>query len=127
MLRRRLAAGRVRATAVASVIVLVASLGCVEWNAVDASPGDSPSLPRWVRVTTSDSARRLLEDAAFRGDTLVGQGGDGPQRGAEVRIARSSIARLEAREPSMSRSAGMAVVLMGGVLALAAALGWATR
>jgi hypothetical protein len=93
---------------------------CVQWRPVAPPPAPAltasraPGLPRWVRVTTRDSARYLLEDAEFRGDTLVGQGS--VDRAAPlVRVPTTDIAHLEARLPSLSGSVGVAAGVLAGL------------
>jgi hypothetical protein len=115
MNRGRFATFRLRALA---LVAFTMPCACVEWRSVGTPPVASVSLPRFVRVTTRDSGQRLLEDAHFRGDTLVGRAADGE----EVRIPSDGITRLEARVPSLSRSAGVAALILAGVVAVALAI-----
>lgn len=104
---------------------VVLCTGCVQWRSVPVAA--SPSLPRWVRVTTRDSVQRVLRDArVIAGDTLVGELAGG-QRGAEVvRIPAVEIAHLEARLPSGVGSIGVAVLVLFGLAATVALIGHAT-
>jgi hypothetical protein len=93
---------------------------CVQWRPVAAPPAPAPAasraavLPRWVRVTTRDSARYLLEDAEFQSDTLVGQG-NSDRATPLVRVPAADIAHLEARLPSLSGSVGVAAAILAGL------------
>lgn len=109
--------------------------GCVRWQPVAApepssATADAPVLPRWVRVTTRDSTRYLLEDAAFRGDTLVGRARDassdsGVAEVSLVRVPATNIAHLEARAPSLKGSVGVALAIVAGLWAFAWSIGHA--
>lgn len=92
--------------------------GCFQWKPIAPPTAPAPAvsrapdLPRWVRVTTRGSAQYLLEDAEFRGDTLVGQG-SGDKAAPLVRLPVADIAHMEARRPSPTGAAWVA----GGVVA----------
>lgn len=78
-------------------------------------------LPRWVQVTTRDSAHYLLEDArVVPGDSLVGRSAD---EASSVRLPLAEIAHLEARVPSGPRSIGAGVVVICGFFGLVALIG----
>lgn len=89
-----------RVTTASSALLLA---GCVQWEQLPVTP--SPSLPRWVEVTTRDSSRYLLRDAGFAaGDTLVGWSHDDARGDVALRIPRADIVALEGRVPSVSRT-----------------------
>ena len=104
---------------------VVATGACVRWQSVP--PADvtaQPQLPRWVRVTTRDSTHLLLERAGLRGDTLVGRAND--DTGAPLaRVPMADVAHIEAREPSLSGSVGVAAMVLLGVAAFVAFVGHA--
>lgn len=102
-----------RSAYVPMLVVAMLLTACVRWEAV--SPADAPPrLPRLVRVTSRDSTHRMLEDAAFRSDTLVGRASDQPDS-PDVRIPLADIAHLEARVPSVSGSLGVAVAVLAAL------------
>ena len=121
---------RFLAGSVACAVCALCFVACVQWQPVvpPPEPGAAARLPRWVRVTTRDSARYLLESAAFRGDTLVGRAADAGETAAAalVRVPAANIAHLEVRVPSLTGSAGMAAAILAGVAAFAWAVGHAT-
>lgn len=116
----------------AAVTIFACSVtSCVQWRPVAPPPATAPTasaaqrLPRWVRVTTRDSTRYLLEDATFRGDTLVGQARDDRAPSPLRRVPAADIAHLEARVPSVTGSVGVAAGVVAGVAAFAWAVGHA--
>jgi hypothetical protein len=111
-----------RSTPILLAAVLLSA--CVHWESV--SPVDAPPrLPRWVRVTTRDSLQQLLQDAAFHHDTLVGRASS--DAGATLaRIPGDEIAHVEARVPSLSRSIGVAAVVLGAFVTFVYLVGHAT-
>src|SRR5262245_47565662 len=100
-----------------SVCALALLAACVDWRRVPLGTAQERELPRWVRATLRDSTELLLERAAFRGDTLVGRARR-DSVATEVRVPAANIARLEARLPSLSRSAGLAALLLGSLVAI---------
>jgi hypothetical protein len=109
-----------------AAVCVVLLAGCVRWQPVPAAP--TRALPRWVRVTTRDSVRRLLEDAGVvSGDTLVGRSAEDDGGGERmVRIPASEIVQLEARVPNGAGSVGVAVIVLLGLTALVALVGHAS-
>jgi hypothetical protein len=108
--------------AAAGVILLA---GCVRWQGIPVAP--APSLPRWVRVTTSDSVQRLLEDASVvPGDTLVGRSTGNAGGEQLIRIPATEIAHLEARVPNGAGSIGVAAIVLLGLAAFIGLVGHAS-
>lgn len=102
-----------------------ATTACVRWQSVPpAEVSARPPLPRWLRVTKRDSTRLLLEQAQLRGDTLIGRASD-DAGDPLARIPMADVAHLEAREPSVSGSVGVAALVMGAVAAFAFIVGHA--
>ena len=110
---------------VASVATILVA-GCVRWQSIPVSAVGERDLPRWVHVTTRDSAHYTLQDARLlAGDTLVGRPEDGGSGGATVRLPLAEVARLEARVPSGPGSIGVGALVVAGVAGLVALVGHA--
>jgi hypothetical protein len=91
-------------------------LGCVQWQPIPSSQLSARPLPRWVQVTTTDSARFTLEHArVLAGDTLTGRSYSAADSEPLIRIPSGQIAHLEARVPSGPGSIGVAALVIGGV------------
>jgi hypothetical protein len=106
--------------------VLLLASGCVRWQSVPVSELGERPLPRWVHVTTRDSAHYTLQEARLvAGDTLVGRSADASDALPPVRLPRADIARLEARVPSGPGSIGVGALVVGGVVGLVALIGHA--
>jgi hypothetical protein len=119
--RSRLACRRLGTNARLLSTVLLLGTACVRWQAVPGPSISARPLPRWVQVTTRDSAHYMLEDArVVPGDSLVGRPGNAA---SSVRLPIAEIAHLEARVPSGPRSIGMGVVVIGGFFGLVALIG----
>lgn len=96
-----------------SASIALACTSCVRWQPAAVTAG--ASLPRFVQVTTRDSLRLVLENAAVvPGDTLVGQSADG-EGVRVVRLAAAAIAHMEVRLPSGIGSIGVAAGVLGGL------------
>ncbi len=118
VVRRRLVAGVLACT-------MTSMSACVHWQSVTPpAHGAQVALPRLVHVTRRDSTHVTLEHATFLSDTLVGRALDEPNAPL-ARIATADIAHLEAREPSLSRSLTVIVIVLGVVSAFFWALGHA--
>lgn len=101
---------------VAACTTLACLVGCVRWQTIPPSQIAARPLPRWVQVTTTDSARFVLERAhVLPGDTLTGRSSMAADSDSPIRIPGSRIAHLEARVPSGPGSIGVAVLVVGGL------------
>jgi hypothetical protein len=104
----------------ALVAALLALGACVEWRpeAVPASSSRAADrLPSETRIVTGDGRELLLRDPYVQDDSLFGvvlgvRGGDREVVG----VALTEIRFLEARRPSVGRSAALAAGILGGVI-----------
>lgn len=105
-----------RLPAAAAWAALVWLQACVQWQAIPPAQVSARPLPRWVAVTTIDSAHFMLEHAhVLPGDTLTGRSSTAANSESSIRIPNSHIAHLEARVPSGPGSLGVAALVLGGV------------
>ena len=115
--RSHLASGHraTRRLAIAAWAALPWLLGCVQWQSIPPSQVSARRMPRWVQVTTIDSARFMLEHARMLpGDTLTGRSATASDSEPSIRIPGSQIAHLEARVPSAAGSIREAGLVLGG-------------
>ena len=104
----------------ALVVALLGLGACVEWRpeAVPA-PGSRAAdrLPSEARVVTGDGRELLLRDPYVQNDSLIGVALRARGRDREVvGVALKEIRFLEARRPSVGRSAALAAGIVGGVI-----------
>lgn len=92
----------------------------MQWKSIPPSQVGAHSLPRWVHVTTVDSARFTLERArVLPGDTLTGRSTRAAGADPPIRIPGNQIAHLEARVPTAAGLVkGTGLVLGGTALVL---------
>ena len=101
-------------------------MGCVQWQSIPPSQISARPLPRWVLVTTRDSAHFTLEHArVLPGDTLTGRPDTAAEWEPAVRIPASQIAHMEGREPSGTGSIGVGALVLGGLAVFLIAVGHA--
>ena len=102
------------------VVALLGFGACVEWRP-EAVPAPSSRaadrLPSEARVVTGDGRDLLLRDPCVQNDSLIGivpgaRGGAPEVVGVPLKEIRS----LEARRPSVGRSAALAAGIVGGVI-----------
>ena len=104
----------------ALVLALIGLGGCVEWRP-EAVPAPSSRaadrLPSEARIVTGDGRELLLRDPRVQNDSLIGMV-PGARGGAPevVGVPLKEIRSLEARRPSVGRSAALAAGIVGGVI-----------
>jgi len=90
-------------------------VNCVKWQSIPPSQLSARALPRWIEVTTIDSARYVLEHAQVRGDTIIGRLSAATEAERPMRIPSNRVAHVEARVPSGSGSIGVTALVVGGL------------
>ena len=98
------------------VLVVLANAACTSWRMATVVPDSlfAHQPPSSVRVTRPDSSMVVLDAPVLRGDTLSGSVGARP-----IQIARVDVAKLETRQISVGKTAGLVVgVAAAALLAL---------
>jgi hypothetical protein len=112
----------------ASLAVLIAVQGCYSWRVEVLQPQQAAEHGRPMRLTFKDGKRRVLWDARFAGDSVIGFGGwisdySGLHRRRQA-LATQDVERAETRYLNEGQTAFAAVVLSAvtvlGIVGLAA-------
>jgi hypothetical protein len=94
------------------ILLPLLACGCQSWSTVKLAPQETGSLPKHSWVVMMTGARVPVEGGQFSRDSIVGTQG----AGARFAVSRDSVAYVEERRVSASRTLGLVAGGYGLVL-----------